>query len=78
MNILNEINVILKSKNINATLNNSNIDKTFKEIGIDSLASMTVVIGIEEKFNVTIADDVLMEIKTPKDLITTIEGLLKK
>ncbi|MGL4647326.1 MAG: phosphopantetheine-binding protein [Mycoplasmoidaceae bacterium] len=77
MNIFNEINSVLKEKNIKIVLNESNVKKTFKEIGIDSLASMTVIIALEEKLKITIDDEVLMGIKTPADLIKIIEDLKK-
>ncbi len=78
MEIMNEVNKILKEKNINIVLTNSNINKTFKEIGLDSLASMTIIVELEEKLGISISDEKLMAMKTPKDLIESVASSMKK
>lgn len=78
MEIINEVNKILKEKNINIVLTNSNINKTFKEIGLDSLASMTIIVELEEKLDIVISDEKLMSMKTPKDLIDSVNSSMKK
>ncbi|MGL4358030.1 MAG: phosphopantetheine-binding protein [Cetobacterium sp.] len=78
MEIINEVNKILKDKNINIVLSEANINKTFKEIGLDSLASMTVIVELEEKLGISIPDEKLMTMKTAKDLIESIESSIKK
>ena len=78
MEIINEVNKILKEKNINIVLTNSNINKTFKEIGLDSLASMTIIVELEEKLGISISDEKLMAMKTPKDLIESVTSSMKK
>ncbi len=78
MEIMNEVNKILKEKNINIVLTNSNINKTFKEIGLDSLASMTIIVELEEKLGISISDEKLMAMKTPKDLIESVTSSMKK
>ncbi|MGL5591387.1 MAG: phosphopantetheine-binding protein [Mycoplasmoidaceae bacterium] len=78
MEIMNEVNKILKDKNINIVLSEANLNKTFKEIGLDSLASMTVIVELEEKLGISIPDEKLMAMKTAKDLIESIESSMKK
>ena len=78
MEIINEGNKILKEKNINIVLTNSNINKTFKEIGLDSLASMTIIVELEEKLDIVISDEKLMSMKTPKDLIDSVNSSMRK
>lgn len=78
MEIMNEVNKILKEKNINIVLTNSNINKTFKEIGLDSLASMTIIVELEEKLDIVISDEKLMAMKTPKDLIDSVNSSMIK
>ncbi|MGL5246540.1 MAG: phosphopantetheine-binding protein [Mycoplasmoidaceae bacterium] len=78
MEIINEVNKILKDKNINIVLSKANLNKTFKEIGLDSLASMTVVVELEEKLGISIPDEKLAAMKTAKDLIDSIESSIKK
>ncbi len=78
MEIINEVNKILKEKNINIVLTNSNINKTFKEIGLDSLASMTIIVELEEKLDIVISDEKLMSMKTPKDLIDSVNSSMRK
>ena len=78
MEIINEVNKILKEKNINIVLTNSNINKTFKEIGLDSLASMSIIVELEEKLDIVISDEKLMSMKTPKDLIDSVNSSMRK
>ena len=78
MEIINEVNKILKEKNNNIVLTNSNINKTFKEIGLDSLASMTIIVELEEKLDIVISDEKLMSMKTPKDLIDSVNSSMRK
>ena len=78
MEIINVVNKILKEKNITILLTNSNINKTFKEIGLDSLASMTIIVELEEKLDIVISDEKLMSMKTPKDLIDSVNSSMRK
>lgn len=77
MNVIKDINEILKRNNMQAQLNEKDCDKTLKELGVNSLASMTIIVELEEKYGIQIPDDKLMEIKTPNDLIKAINELKK-
>ena len=78
MEIINEVNIILKEKNINIVLTNSNINKTFKEIGLDSLASMTIIVELEEKLDLVISDATSMSMTTPQDFIDSVNSSMRK
>ncbi len=77
-NIINDLNDVLKSNNINAKITEKNLKDDLKTMGIDSLGAMNVIIAIEEKYKIQLPDDQLMKIKTPKDLIEIVEKQLKK
>lgn len=47
------------------------------DLGIDSLGVMEVVADIEDKFDMTIADNELREVATMGDVVAAIEGRLK-
>ena len=47
------------------------------DLGIDSLGVMEVVADIEDKFDMTIADNELREVATMGDGVAAIEGRLK-
>ena len=57
---------------------NSNINKTFKEIGLESLASMTINEELKEKLDIVISDEKLMSIKAPKYLIDSVNSSMTK
>lgn len=77
MKIINDINEILKKNNIKMKLDNKNINENLKDLGINSLMSMTIIVDLEEKYNIQIPDELLITIKTPNDLIKIIEKLKK-
>jgi acyl carrier protein len=51
--------------------------KFVEDLGADSLDTVELVMALEDKFNVEIADDQAENIKTVKDAVTHIEELLK-
>ncbi len=77
-NIISDLNDIIRKNNINAKITEKNLKDDLKIMGIDSLTAMNIVISIEEKYNIQLPDDQLMKLKTPKDLIETIEKTMKK
>ena len=78
MKNINEVNKILKKKNINIVLTYSYINNTFKEIGTDPLASMTIIVELGEKLDIVISDEKLMSMKTPKGLIDSVNSSMRK
>ncbi|WP_028708720.1 acyl carrier protein [Propionicicella superfundia] len=50
------------------------LDKSFvDDLDIDSLAMVEIIVGIEEKFGVTVPDDEAKNLKTVGDAVTYIE-----
>lgn len=76
MNIKNDVLKLIKSK-LNIELNDKKMDVNFKEFGIDSLEIMELVLEIESKFDITLPDDKLLQLKTVNDLIKLIEQTKK-
>lgn len=76
MNIKNDVLKLIKSK-LNIELNDKKMDENFKEFGIDSLEIMELVLEIESKFDITLPDDKLLQLKTVNDLIKLIEQTKK-
>mgnify|MGYP000474664822 CR=1 FL=1 len=77
MNTLEIINKIAKTKGINVNLSGSDLSKTLREVNIDSLAAMTLIIAIEEEIKITIPDEELIQLKTLGDLVRAIDKLKK-
>ena len=51
------------------------LDKNFTEdLDIDSISMMTIVVNCEEKFEVTIPDEEVKNLKTVQDAVDYIEG----
>ncbi|AGM26499.1 putative acyl carrier protein [Spiroplasma syrphidicola EA-1] len=74
MNILEEIKKVFHENGIKQ---NITMDTVFKDLGIDSLDLMDLVIIAEKKLNVRIPDDKLMDINKVSDLVAIIEELKK-
>ncbi|AGM25447.1 acyl carrier protein [Spiroplasma chrysopicola] len=74
MNILEEIKKVFQENGIKQTIT---MDTVFKDLGIDSLDLMDLVIIAEKKLNVRIPDDKLMDINKVSDLVAIIEELKK-
>lgn len=74
MDILNQINEIVKENRADdVTLK---MEDNFNELGFDSLDRVELVMALEEKFDITFPDE--LQIETVKELVDTIEGLIKK
>ena len=51
------------------------LDKSFTEdLDIDSISMMTIVVNAEEKFDVTIPDEEVKNLKTVQDAVAFIDG----
>lgn len=73
MKTIEKINKILSKNNISLKLNDSNIKKNIKELGIDSIVIMSIIVEIEEELGIVLDDNKLMNLKTAKDLIDLID-----
>lgn len=78
MKTIDKVNNILSKNNINLKLNEKNITMNMKELGVDSIAVMSIIVEIENEFKITLDDNKLINLKTAKDLIDAIEDSLKK
>lgn len=65
--IIEVIKEVCKEENIGIDF--SNLNTTLKDLKIDSLAAMNLIIKIEDKLGVMLDDEKLMQIKTLADLI---------
>lgn len=71
MKIYEEIIKVLKSKGIKGVLNR---DTNFKDIGLDSLDLMDLLVNLESEHEILIPDEDILKIKTIGDL----EIIIKK
>ena len=78
MSMTEKINKVLAKSTSNLKLSKSNMDKTIKELGLDSLELMEIIVQIEEEFKITLDDEILVNLKTPNDLIKLVESTLNK
>lgn len=72
MNILQELNNIVSDYRDGVELK---ADSSFSELGFDSLDRVELVMAVEDKFDISFADDI--QIETVQQLIDEIERLMK-
>lgn len=70
MDILNELNEIVKDYREGVTLTE---DSVFAQLGFDSLDRVELIMAVEEKFDISFPDDI--QIETVKELIDKINEL---
>ena len=54
------------------------LDSTFQELGIDSLDGVNLLFAFEEEFNVNIPEHVAQQMKTVRQVVDGMKGLLAK
>jgi acyl carrier protein len=52
------------------------LDSTFEELGIDSLDSLTIMFALEERFDISIPDEAVREMRTVGDVVDGLQHLL--
>ncbi len=72
--IISIIKEVGKSQDLLLDFSNESI--TLKDLNIDSLAAMNLIMEIEEKLSVTLDDEILINIKTLGQLIDSFEKKL--
>ena len=72
--VIDGIKEIAKAQNL--SIDFSNTSTTLKDLNIDSLAAMNLIMELEEKLNVTLDDEILLSIKTLGELIISFEKKL--
>ncbi|WP_381414938.1 phosphopantetheine-binding protein [Spiroplasma endosymbiont of Anurida maritima] len=70
MNIFEEVKKRLAKK---TSVKKIEMDTVLKDLGIDSLDIMDILIKAEEQFSIQIPDDKLMDIKSVKDIVEAFE-----
>lgn len=77
MNIIQDVAAIIKSISKVDIFINDGVNKTFKELEIDSLDLMNILLEVEEKFNISIPeDDLIKPNETVNMLIEQISKLI--
>ena len=77
----NEIIKIIKDvankQNINLNLTETSLDQPFKDMGVDSINVLGIIVAIEDKVGFRLDDSVLSNIKTINQLIKAFEAKKK-
>ena len=76
-NILSKINKIAKQQEVNIVFDDSNKNMTLKELGLDSLSIVSILVGVEDELGVHLPDEVLGDIKTVEQLVDVFEKAKK-
>ncbi|MBP5256811.1 MAG: hypothetical protein J6Y96_00450 [Mycoplasma sp.] len=74
--ILNRIIRIAKEQKLKVDLSVANKDKTLKELGLDSLSVIGVIVKLENELKIYISDETLGKIQTLDQLVNAIEETL--
>lgn len=77
----NEIIKIIKDvankQNIHLNLSETSLDQPFKDMGVDSINVLGIIVAIEDKVGFRLDDSVLSNIKTINQLIKAFEAKKK-
>ena len=76
--ILEKIKKIAKEQKLNVDLSVENKDKSLKELGLDSLAVIGVIVKLENELKIYISDEILGKIQTLEQLVAAVEEALNK
>lgn len=67
---IKKINAVLKEQKINVDLTNeADLQKNLTDLGIDSLNALSIIVNLEEKFNIHMDDQEIAKIKNLQELI---------
>lgn len=73
--IVKIINDNIKKNKLTVTLNEQTLDRPFKELGIDSILAIQIIVEIEDKLGLKLND---VNLKTINELIAAFEAANKK
>jgi acyl carrier protein len=76
--VFNTIKKVAKDRNVKIVITEKQLDTTLKELKIDSLEIMGIIVDAENQLNVRIPDDELGTIRTFNDLINAFDKQLTK
>ena len=73
-----EVIVEMLRKQLNKKPQDITPEKRIKEdLGADSLDVVEILMNVEEKYGITVPDEVVMSVKTVADLTKAIDGIVK-
>lgn len=75
--ITTEVNKVLEKNHSSLKINNKNINSNLKDLGLNSLDMLEMIVQIEEQLKISLPDEKLIEIKTPNDLLNLIQSTIK-
>ncbi|RXY97214.1 acyl carrier protein [Malacoplasma penetrans] len=75
--ITTEVNKVLEKNHSSLKINNKNINSNLKDLGLNSLDMLEMIVQIEEQLKISLPDEKLIEIKTPSDLLNLIQSTIK-
>ncbi|MBO7043366.1 hypothetical protein J6W34_02305 [bacterium] len=68
---IKKINAVLKEQKINVDLTNeADLQKNLTDLGIDSLNALSIIVNLEEKFNIHMDDQEIAKIKNLQELVS--------
>lgn len=76
-NILEVINKVAKQQNLKVTLTEESKSHTLKDLGLDSLSVIGLIVGVEDELSIKITDEDLVKIKTVEQLVSALEKAKK-
>lgn len=76
--ILSIINKVAKENNYHMQLSETHKTKTLRELGLDSLTTVSIIVGVENELKVRIPEEVLGQIKTLEQLVNVLEKAQKQ
>ena len=74
MNTMERLSKVFKKYSKNNTLT---VESSLKDLGLDSLDLVEVIMDIEEEFDIQFEDDEMLSLKTVADVLSTIESKIK-
>ncbi|MPQ97200.1 actinorhodin polyketide synthase [Modestobacter sp. I12A-02628] len=74
---LNRILVACAGEADSGPLTEQRVDTTFEDLGYDSLARMETASRIADEFGLSIPDDQVMELRTPRDVLDLVNSLVR-
>ncbi|BAC44206.1 acyl carrier protein [Malacoplasma penetrans HF-2] len=75
--ITTEVNKVLEKNHSSLKINNKNINSNLKDLGLNSLDMLEMIVQVEEQLKISLPDEKLIEIKTPSDLLNLIQSTIK-
>ncbi len=76
--ILDRLNKIAKQQNLKINLTEQDKSKTLRDLGLDSLSTIGMIVSLENEMGVRISNEALAKIKTLGELILAFENVQKK